>query len=77
MQVEAIQMVVQFQLKYDENQIGHARHVELEGMSTPDPDFAECVLGVIRALHFDEPDPDSPRPKNRKSQSIRYPLIFK
>ena len=62
---EGMRMVVNFIIDAD----GRVSKAEVEKISAPDPDFAECVIHKLRRMEF-------PRPKDKMDHKIRYPLIF-
>lgn len=48
---------------------GKVQNAEIEKISAPDPDFAECIVKKMNRMQF-------PKPSDQNTHKIRYPLIF-
>ncbi len=48
---------------------GRASKIGIEKMSSPDPDFADCIVRKIKKFRF-------PEPEDGLNHAVRYPLIF-
>lgn len=62
---EPMQMILTFVI----NPNGKPSKIDVEKMSSPDPDFAECIVRKMKKLQF-------PEPEDGKEHAVRYPLIF-
>lgn len=62
---ENIQLILTFTVSAQ----GRVVNPEIERMSTPDPDFGDCIIRKLRRIEF-------PKPNDGKPREIRYPLIF-
>lgn len=62
---EGLKMIVRFEVQ----ETGRVSGLEIERMSSPDPDFGACIMKKIQRMKFDEPEFGEPL-------RVRYPLIF-
>ncbi len=62
---ESLRMIVTFTLTDD----GAVSKLDVESMSSPDPEFRVCVLRKLKKISF-------PPPVSGRDQAVRYPLIF-